>query len=115
MPPHSQETDTDDRWKFKAAIYLWGAGIDGTTRRGNEFDVSFSDIISNLDMAFMGAFEARKSKWSLAADVVYLDVSADNAEPLARPAYRSAPTSMSPVGFSISRERATCWTQNGRR
>ena len=79
MPAHAQDTDTDDRWKFKAAIYLWGAGIDGTTRRGNEFDVSFSDIISNLDMAFMGVFEARKSKWSLVADVVYLDVSADKA------------------------------------
>jgi hypothetical protein len=79
MPAHAQDTDTDDRWKFKAAIYLWGAGIDGTTRRGNEFDVSFSDIISNLDLAFMGAFEARKSKWSLVADVVYLDVSADKA------------------------------------
>ena len=79
MPAHAQETDTDDRWKFNAAIYLWGAGIDSTTRRGNEIDVGFSDIISNLDMAFMGAFEARKSKWSLGADVVYLDVSADKA------------------------------------
>ncbi len=79
MLAHAQETDTDDRWKFKAAIYLWGAAIQGTTRRGNEIDVGFDDIINNLDMAFMGAFEARKSKWSLAADVIYLDVSADKA------------------------------------
>jgi len=79
MLAHAQETDADDRWRFNAAFYLWGAGIDGTTRRGNEIDVGFDDIISNLDMAFMGAFEARKSKWSLGVDVVYLDVSADKA------------------------------------
>ena len=32
----------------------------------------------------MGAFEARKSKWSLAADVIYLDVSADKAGTIGR-------------------------------
>ncbi len=79
MPAQAQDTGADDRWKFKAALYLWAAGIQGTTRRGNEIDVGFSDIWDNLDMAFMGAFEARKSKWSLAADVIYLDVSADKA------------------------------------
>jgi len=79
MIAEAQETKSDDGWKFKAAIYLWGAGVGGTTQRGNEVDVTFSDIISNLDMAFMGAFEARKSKWSLVADAIYLDVSADKA------------------------------------
>jgi len=77
MLAHAQETDTDDRWRFEAAIYLWGAAIDGTTRRGDKLDVSFSDLVSDLNMGFMGAFEARKSKWSLAADVIYLDVEAD--------------------------------------
>ncbi len=77
MLAHAQETDTDDRWQFKAAIYLWAAGIESTTRRGNEIDVSFSDIVSDLNMAFMGTFVARKSKWSLAADVIYLDIESD--------------------------------------
>lgn len=70
MLAYAQETDTDDRWQFKAAIYLWAAGVESTTRRGNEIDVSFSDIVSDFDMAFMGTFVARKSKWSLAADVI---------------------------------------------
>jgi hypothetical protein len=30
-------------------------------------------------MAFMGAFEVRKDKWSMLADVVYLNVGANNA------------------------------------
>ena len=75
----AQESGSADPWKFKAALYLWGAAIDGTTRGGNEFDASFSDIWDNLDFAFMGAFEARKGKWSVAADVIYMDVSADRA------------------------------------
>lgn len=89
-PVSAQESDSDDPWRFKAAIYLWGAGIDGTTRRGNEFDVSFSDIWDNLDFAFMGAFEARKGKWSAAADVIYMDVSVDRAGTIGP---RSAPVS----------------------
>lgn len=77
MLAYAQETNTDDRWQFKTAIYLWAAGVESTTRRGNEIDVSFSDIVSDLDMAFMGTFVARKSKWSLAADVIYLDIETD--------------------------------------
>jgi hypothetical protein len=79
MLAQAQDTATDDRWKFKAALYLWGAGIQGTTRLGNQIDVGVDDLFDNLNLAFMGAFEARKSKWSLAADVIYLDVSADKA------------------------------------
>ena len=78
-PASAQESSSPDPWKFKAAIYLWGASIDGTTQTGNEFDAEFSDIWDNLDFAFMGAFEARKGKWSAAADVIYMDVSAGNA------------------------------------
>ena len=48
----------------------------GTTAKGDDIDVSFSDIIDNLDMAFMGVLQAQKGKWTLLADVIYLDVSA---------------------------------------
>ena len=66
-----------DDWQYSATIYLWGAGIQGETTAGSKVDVSFSDLISNLNMAFMGAFEARKAQWSLLADVIYLNVGAD--------------------------------------
>lgn len=89
-PVSAQESGSADPWKFKAALYLWGAAIDGTTRGGNEFDASFSDIWDNLDFAFMGAFEARNGKWSAAADVIYMDVSADRAGTIGP---RSAPVS----------------------
>ena len=67
---------TSDDWQFNAGVYLWGAGINGETSAGSDFEISFDDLINNLNMAFMGNFEARKSKWSLAADVIYLNVGA---------------------------------------
>lgn len=71
------DSSAEDDWQFKAGVYLYAAGIKGETASGSDLDISFTDLINNLDMAFMGNVEARKSKWSLAADVIYLDVGAD--------------------------------------
>ncbi len=78
VPPTVSAADlgAGDDWQFKAGMYLWGAGIKGETAVGSDIDIGFDDLISNLNMAFMGDFEARKSKWSLAADLIYLNVGA---------------------------------------
>ncbi len=65
-------------WKFGGDIYLWGASIGGETAGGGDLDISFSDLLKNLDMAFMGMFTAQKGKWGLVTDVVYLNVDAEN-------------------------------------
>ena len=78
--PAMTTADTDsDKWKFDANIYLWGAGIGGTTATGGDIDLSFDDLFDNLDMAFMGGVGASRGKWSLFADAIYLDVSADDS------------------------------------
>ena len=64
-----------DRWAYDAMIYLWGSGIDATTQTGGDIDMSFNDILDDLDMAFMGSFGAHKGKWSLLADAIYMDIS----------------------------------------
>jgi hypothetical protein len=69
----------DDDWQVDTTIYVWGAGIGGTTRTGGDIDISFGDLWDNLDMAFMGALEARKGKWGLLGDFVYMKVSADDS------------------------------------
>lgn len=71
---------SSDTWTYSANIYLWGAGIDATTQTGGDIDISFSDILDNLDMAFMGGFAARKGKWSLFADAIYMDISASDGD-----------------------------------
>lgn len=74
-----------DRWTVEADVYLWGAGIGGKTTSGGDLDISFSDLINNFDMGFMGIVAANKGKWTLMADVIYLNVSADNNGTLSIP------------------------------
>jgi hypothetical protein len=66
-----------DSWEFGLEIYLWGASIGGKTGTGSSIDVNFDALLEDLEMGFMGAFGARKGKWSFIADVVYLDVEDD--------------------------------------
>jgi len=77
--PQAQAQDADDNWHLTGELYLWGASISGTTRIGGDIDVGIDDLLDNLDFAMMGGLEARKGKWSLIGDVIYLDVSADKS------------------------------------
>ena len=72
----AQESDADNGWQFAIAPYLWGAGISGQTQRGLPIDVPIGDIVDNLESALMVSFEARKNKWMVLADYLYLDVAA---------------------------------------
>ncbi len=50
-------------WKYDLYVYGLGAGMDGTAGIGpvdGTVDVSFSDILDNLELGFMGSFRARK-------------------------------------------------------
>jgi hypothetical protein len=76
-PVHAEEYGATKDWEFSAAIYLWGAGIGGKTASGSEVDVSFDDLFDNLNSAFMGTFEARKDKWLVITDLIYMDLAAD--------------------------------------
>lgn len=80
MISSSTAADTgSDKWTYSADIYLWGAGIGGTSATGGDIDLPFSDLISNLKMGFMGGITATKGKWSLFADAIYLDVGNDDS------------------------------------
>jgi hypothetical protein len=78
VPLSGVSADTYDDWQYSATLYLWAAGIQAETPGGAEADVDFSTLISNLSMAFMGGFEARKDRWALAADFIYLNVGAND-------------------------------------
>jgi hypothetical protein len=75
-------SETDNEWQYSAAVYVWAADIGGRTTTGSSVEVGFSDIVDNLDGAFMGAFEARKGKWSIFTDAIYLDVAANSDVPI---------------------------------
>jgi hypothetical protein len=84
-PVRAADPAAPESWKIDGEIYLWGASIGATTVTGGDIDVGFDTIMKNLDMAFMGALGARKGKWSIVVDAIYMDVSADRTGAIALP------------------------------
>ena len=67
-------------WEFEGTVYLFTP--ETTTGIGNlEGTLKFSDALANLDVAFMGAFQASNGRWSLIADYMLTDVSFGNDTP----------------------------------
>jgi len=85
-PARADDTLTpSDEWKYLVVPYLWATAIDGdTTVRGNTVpvDVSFSDIVDDLDFAFLVHFEAMKGSWGLYVDPIFMDLTSDFNTPL---------------------------------
>ena len=67
------------RWQFELTPYFWAAGMKGDVQAGNlpktSANIDFSDIWDNLDFGAMGAFEARKGRWGLLFDAIYMKIS----------------------------------------
>jgi len=69
----------DDTWT-EIGLYGFLVGISGEAKIRNvsvDADVSFSDILSNLDIGGMALLEHRRGNWSFILDVAYLGVSGD--------------------------------------
>jgi hypothetical protein len=72
-------------WTFGASLYGWlpGMSVQVDTPSGTvDSELSGSDALSDLDMAFMGTFEARRGKWGLIGDLLYVDLSSSQDTPL---------------------------------
>lgn len=75
----------DSGWSFALSPYLWAPGIKssvGTAWGSVEVDKSTGDVLSSLDLAFMGALEARNGRWGLIADLFYAKLSGSRGTPL---------------------------------
>lgn len=46
----------------------------GNTTEGSGLDVSFEYLLDNLEFGAMGAYQARRGRWSIMTDIIYLDV-----------------------------------------
>lgn len=69
-------------WQFSVMPYVWLPGVKADVKYGPpsggtataNVNADESDVLSNLQMAFMIAGEARKGRWLLATDYMYLDL-----------------------------------------
>jgi hypothetical protein len=73
IPVSAQEKSEDD-WEFGLQVYLWGATVKGDTVTGDPILFTFGTILKNLDMAAMTTFDARKDKFSMLTDVIYMNL-----------------------------------------
>jgi hypothetical protein len=75
-------THADDGWRHTLALYFVGASIDGTVGVGpveGDIDVSFGDILDNLDIGGMAAYHGERGPWYVGADLMYLALENDKS------------------------------------
>jgi hypothetical protein len=78
-------------WEFELGLYGFIAGVDGTVSAGTQtatIDYGIDDILDHLDMTFMAAASAKKDRFRISADLVYLGLSGDG-QPIG-PVFESA-------------------------
>lgn len=86
-PVAARAQQADNRWAFSVTPYLWLPSIGGTLRYSvppgaagsPDVKVGVDDYLSHLDMALMLSGEARKGRWSVFTDVIYLDFSGESS------------------------------------
>lgn len=72
-------------WQFEATPYLWLAGMQGDVGVGpvtvEGAQANFGDIMKSLRAGFMGAFEARKNRFGVLFDAIYMQLSQSTPAP----------------------------------
>ena len=67
------------RWSFTITPYLWAAGLDGNTAAGgveSEIDTGYRFLsLDNLDLTLAANLEARKGRWTVLLDGLYVEFS----------------------------------------
>ncbi len=69
-------------WQCTGAVYAPLMGLDGTIGIGpviRDVEVPFHHIFRNLDAGLTGAFEARRNRWSITWDFIWLKLSGSAA------------------------------------
>src|SRR5512138_1154699 len=74
----------DEKWHVTIAPYMLGAAMNGTSVVASQelkVDMSFSDILDNLQFGAMGLVVARKGKWGLGGDAIWMALGASGTAP----------------------------------
>lgn len=68
-------------WQFQATAYGWATALSGESGVRNlppaSIDMSFGDLLENLDGAVMGSFLAKNGNWMILTDLIWAQLSAD--------------------------------------
>ena len=80
IPAQAQTVAPPDQWKFSITPYLWLPNVNGTLKysmppgaQGSpEVEAGPNDYLQNLQSVVMLSGEARRDRWSVFTDVIYL-------------------------------------------
>ena len=79
------DNQRDDSWHFTLTPYIWAPSVDGSLKiqqppgyTGGNVGLGADSYLDNLNAVAMGSFEARKQKWSILTDAIYMDFSDSN-------------------------------------
>jgi hypothetical protein len=81
-PPPITAPPPEGGWWFRVAPYAWVTAVEGDVSIGPlsaPVDITMSDTLEDVDMAYMGVIEAGYGRWSLGLDAVYAKTSDDIA------------------------------------
>jgi hypothetical protein len=82
--PAAGQAPAGDSWKVTIVPYFLGAGMNGTTAvAGQELtvDMSFSDILDDLQFGAMALVVARKGNWGVGGDAIWMALGANGTAP----------------------------------
>lgn len=75
----------DSAWNYKVILYAWLPGMSTSFDTANfgtiETEGSSTDVLDDLEMAFMGTFEAQTGRFSLIGDLLYTSLSSPSNTP----------------------------------
>jgi hypothetical protein len=107
----AQSEAETDKWQFVVApLYLWAAGISGTSGIGPvtaPLNITFENALDNLDGVFTFHGEARKNKTGFFTDFMYLDLSPKTTGPGGIPLNISLTNAVWEVGASYRVRKAS--------
>jgi hypothetical protein len=89
-------------WKHELGPYIWGAALEGQSGIGPvtvDVDLSFGDVVDNLETGFQGVYRGTKDKWSVTADLVYMGLGATGNGP---EGYVRADVDMDQIAFEVA-------------
>lgn len=122
LSARAQAVAQEDKWTFAVQPYLWMPSIDGTLKYNNaqpgaNADVNMSsNLLEDLQFGFLVNGEARKGKWAIFTDFIYLSLGSGNSElkkgELTGPGGRVPFTASANVGTSTT-FKASIWELAG--
>jgi hypothetical protein len=95
-----------DALNHRISLYLWGAGMSGhmgNAAAGAPVDISFEDILDNLEAGLMANYRLKGGKWAFNFDYIYLNLTPTSDVPPANVDLKQSIVELS-AGYEIQPE-----------